>query len=134
MEVETIQARAEPGVSGKFVSNHLANERTFLAYLRTAVSLMSFGIAINRFSFFLMETRPSPGSGSALPDLVHSGQVGIGMVVIGIGLLGWAAGRYAQVSRQIERQEFQPQPRNILILTAIVMGSAVGGLVWIYFR
>ena len=61
----------------KFVTNHLANERTFLAYLRTAVSLMSFGIAINRFSFFLIESNAMPGSRQFLPDLVHSGQVGI---------------------------------------------------------
>jgi putative membrane protein len=69
-----------------------------------------------------------------VPDLVHSGQVGIGMVVIGMGLLGWAAGRYAQVYRQIERQEFVPQPGNIFILTGLVMVSAVVGLVWIYIR
>jgi|SRR5271168_2967303 len=36
-----------------FLSNHLANERTYLAYLRTAISLMRFRIAINRFSIFL---------------------------------------------------------------------------------
>jgi putative membrane protein len=132
MAVETIRGKAVADAGSKFVTNHLANERTFLAYLRTAVSLMSFGIAINRFSFFLQQAKTAPGV--LVPDLVHSGQVGIGMVVIGMGLLGWAAGRYAQVYRQIERQEFVPQPGNIFILTGLVMVSAVVGLVWIYIR
>ncbi len=116
----------------KFVTNHLANERTFLAYLRTAVSLMSFGIAINRFSFFLRESRTLPGSPGFLPDLVHSGQVGVGMVVIGMGLLGWAAMRYVQIFRQIERRHFAPHPGHILLLTALVMVGALTGLVWMF--
>lgn len=134
MAVETIKGDARAAVGSKFVTNHLANERTFLAYLRTAMSLMSFGIAINRFSFFLVQSRASPGAQDFVADMVHSEQVGIGMVVIGMGLLGWAAGRYSQVFRQIERQEFFPQPRNILILTGLVMVSAVLGLVWLFIR
>jgi putative membrane protein len=124
--------REAPG--SKFVTNHLANERTFLAYLRTAVSLMSFGIAINRFSYFLRESRDLPGSPGVLPDLVHSGQVGLGMVVIGMGLLGWAAMRYVQIFRQIERREFAPHPVHILVLTALVMLSALLGIFWMFVR
>jgi putative membrane protein len=118
--------------TSRFVTNHLANERTFLAYLRTAVSLMSFGIAINRFSFFLIESNAMPAWRILLPDLVHSGQVGTGMVVIGMGLLGWAAMRYVQIFRQIERQVFAPRPVHMLILTALVMAGALLGLVWMF--
>ena len=37
------------------VSEHLANERTILAWIRTAIAVMTLGIAINRFSLFLVE-------------------------------------------------------------------------------
>ena len=70
MAVETIRGKAVADAGSKFVTNHLANERTFLAYLRTAVSLMSFGIAINRFSFFLQQAKTAPGV--LVSDLVHS--------------------------------------------------------------
>jgi uncharacterized membrane protein YidH (DUF202 family) len=43
----------EAGAKLTHITDHLSNERTYLAYLRTGVSLMSFGIAINRFSIFL---------------------------------------------------------------------------------
>jgi putative membrane protein len=32
---------------------HQANERTFLAWLRTSITLIGFGLAINRFGLFL---------------------------------------------------------------------------------
>ena len=37
------------------VTDHLANERTFLAWIRTAIAVMTLGVAINRFALFLME-------------------------------------------------------------------------------
>ena len=44
------------------VSEHLANERTILAWVRTAIAVMTLGIAINRFSLFLIEfARMVPG-------------------------------------------------------------------------
>ena len=42
------------------LSEHLANERTYLAYLRTAISLISFGITINRFSIYLVQSKLPP--------------------------------------------------------------------------
>ena len=37
------------------VSEHLANERTILAWVRTAIAIITLGIALNRFSLFLVE-------------------------------------------------------------------------------
>lgn len=39
---------------------HLGNERTHLAYLRTTVSLIGFGITINRFSTYLIQNDEAP--------------------------------------------------------------------------
>ncbi|HEY5807932.1 MAG TPA: DUF202 domain-containing protein [Povalibacter sp.] len=43
---------AEPRAS---VTDHLANERTHLAYVRTAVALFAFGITLHQFSWFMSE-------------------------------------------------------------------------------
>ena len=37
---------------------HLANERTFLAWLRTSIALIGFGLAIARFGLFLRQGQP----------------------------------------------------------------------------
>ncbi|WP_167516127.1 MULTISPECIES: YidH family protein [Mucilaginibacter] len=33
-------------------SDHLANERTFLAWIRTSIALMGFGFVVVKFSLF----------------------------------------------------------------------------------
>ncbi|HOK48281.1 MAG TPA: DUF202 domain-containing protein, partial [Bryobacteraceae bacterium] len=47
------EGRQNEGGTDASARDHLANERTFLAWLRTAVALISLGIAINRFSLYL---------------------------------------------------------------------------------
>ena len=37
------------------ISDHLANERTFLAWIRTSVGLMGFGFVVVKFSIFLKQ-------------------------------------------------------------------------------
>jgi putative membrane protein len=134
MPADVTQTHGENGQRARplFLSDHLANERTYLAYLRTAVSLMSFGIAINRFSFFLAQSNSLPNRPHPASWLVSSEQLGIGMVALGMVLLVWAAVHYALILRQIERQDFRPRPRNVLILTALVLVCAAGGVVWLF--
>jgi len=80
---------------------HMANERTHLAYLRTTVSLIGFGITINRFSGYLIQNNEGPqGSRVMLRD---AGNAGLGMVILGLALLVWSITRYWHVSKDIER-------------------------------
>jgi putative membrane protein len=37
----------------KCYSDHAANERTFLAWVRTAIAVMAFGFLVERFDFFM---------------------------------------------------------------------------------
>jgi putative membrane protein len=130
MAQKTIKADSamEHSTRPTFLSDHLSNERTYLSYLRTAVSLMSFGIAINRFSLFLEQSCSAP---SAHPP-ASAAQLGIGMVAIGMALLAWAAVRYVLILHHIEQQDFRPRPGSILILTALVLVFALGGVVWLF--
>ena len=44
---------------------HQANERTFLAWLRTSIALIGFGFAIARFGLFLRQLRVAVAQNSA---------------------------------------------------------------------
>jgi len=80
---------------------HLGNERTHLAYLRTTVSLIGFGITINRFSTYLIQNDQAPKGGRLM--LHDASNAGIGMVLLGLALLVWSLVRYRLVTRDIER-------------------------------
>ncbi len=71
----------------------LANERTYLAYIRTALAFIAFGFVIARFSLFAREfstlvhsTNPEPGLSTAF---------GTAMAVFGLLVALLGARRYA---------------------------------------
>ena len=76
---------------------HLANERTFLAWVRPTIALVSLGFVITRLGLFLRE------AGMNAPRLSHSvSPISIGLMGFGALLTVLAAWRYAAVNRQIE--------------------------------
>jgi putative membrane protein len=112
------------------LSEHLANERTYLAYLRTSVSLMSFGLAINRFSFYLEQFREMEIPKDSVS--VHgSQQLGIAMMILGMALLVWASIYYNNVFQQIEAQDFRPMRSGIFVVTSVLLVAGLIGVVWL---
>jgi putative membrane protein len=120
---------------------HLANERTYLAYVRTSIALISFGITINRFSLFLIETRPGamaekPAPGVPPPRLLlgDTEHLGMGMVIGGLVLLIWSAIRYSRIRAQIQRDEFTSDAITIWFVTCGVLVLGVWSVLWLFQR
>lgn len=101
---------------------HQANERTFLAWLRTSIALISFGFAIARFGIFLRQLDQTlTQHPDSAPHLLSSENLGISLVVFGVFLIALAAWRYSVVFRQIEQGDYQPNPVVIWVITAIAI-------------
>lgn len=98
------------------VSDHLANERTFLAWLRTAISMMGFGAVIVR----LREVAPP----SALHASLHTVHLGLLFIVIGVAMIPFALWNWAQTRRAIDSDEYRPAFWGMLIF-AVVLGLAI---------
>lgn len=90
--------------------DHLANERTFLAWLRTGVAVIVFGFAIGRFSAMLREVTLPSGTVVGMGVSVWFGTVAVagGVVLTLVGLL-----RYRQTRRQLDAGRFEPAGRFI---------------------
>jgi putative membrane protein len=116
------------------IRDHLANERTFLAYLRTSLSLLSIGISINRFSLYLLEKSVGPVGSGERATLVGAEQLGVGMVVIGLVLLIYGIVRFTQMNRGIESQTYRPNTAAMWLLSGIVMVGAIGGVLLLFSR
>ena len=113
------------------VTEHLANERTFLAWIRTAIAVMTLGVAINRFALFLMEIH------QVLPEVRHLAnrhieKLGIGLVILGIVMLVGATWHYLHVGRTIESETYRPASRTMVATAIIVMLMGGSSLVWLF--
>jgi putative membrane protein len=75
----------------------LANERTYLAYIRTALAFIAFGFVIARFSLFAREFSVLVHSRNPEPGL--STTFGTSMALFGILVAVLGAWRYARTDR-----------------------------------
>ena len=98
-------------------TNHAANERTFLAWIRT-------GLAVTAFGFFLVKLNvvvDGVGRGS-LPDLpaeeagpfvaAAAHYAGLAMVVVGIAIIARSGAAFERTRRAINRDEVVQIPRS----------------------
>lgn len=90
----------------KNASQHLSNERTYLSYIRTAIALIGFGVATNRFSVFLIQSNEISKHESMGWSLVNLERAGLGMVISGMILVIWAVLNYTRVRRQDRPRKF----------------------------
>ena len=92
-------------------SDHAANERTFLAWVRTGIAVMAFGFVVEKFNVFLLtisDVNPLDG-GRRLQLERLSGPLGryegLALVIVGLVLVVVAATRFVRTSRQLDDQE-----------------------------
>ncbi|MEH2349613.1 MAG: DUF202 domain-containing protein [Nostoc sp.] len=101
---------------------HQANERTFLAWLRTSIALISFGFAIARFGIFLRQLNLAiTQQETSVNPLSNSENLGLALVICGILVVVLAAWRYNQVFWQIERADYRPNRLMVWIMTGVVI-------------
>ncbi len=86
--------------------DHLANERTFLAWVRTGVATIIFGFAIGRFSIALREFMKLEGHSSATPGLTT--WLGVVSTLGGVLLILAGLGRYHKTKLQLDSNTFEP--------------------------
>jgi len=104
---------------------HLANERTVLAWTRTAITFMGLGFVVARFGIFLrqIETGPHPGTH-------YSGIIGIGLVVAGLSTAAISVVRFFRAREQIDAGQFQAEYWPEVSLAA--MTGAIGIALIVY--
>lgn len=108
-------------------ADHLANERTFLAWIRTSIALMGFGFVIVKFAVFLRQMSFVIGENTsvqATPARGFSAATGIIMVALGALMTILAFMRYRSIERQLNKDNFHPSEWLIIAVTiSIIAGS-----------
>ena len=116
------------------IVQHASNERTFLAWIRTSISLIMFGFVVEKFSFSIRQLSFVVRSGHPVQSPNHYiGQLVTGVVLIGLGAVisVLAFLKYLWVAKQIEKNDFQHSTFLDLLVTLIIFFSAILLLIYL---
>lgn len=103
----------------KLLTNeHLANERTLLAWIRTAVGIMAFGFVVVKFSLFIKQLALVMGKPYAIRSQGYSGPVGILLVIFGAVALVVGMVRYQRTHRQLLSGGFEQRSTLLYVFAA----------------
>jgi putative membrane protein len=110
---------------------HLANERTLLAWVRTSLALMGLGFVVARFGLFLRqlaaETRSAADPGAAI-----STPLGVMLVAAGLLAMVLATIRFFRARAQIERGSFEPEAWAEMVLVALTLAGGAGLIAYLF--
>jgi putative membrane protein len=115
-------------------SDHAANERTFLAWVRTGIAVIVFGFVIEKFNLFVltMASVSSLDAGHRLQLERVSGPLGrydgLALVLVGLALIVAAAVRFVRTGWRLDDQETHSASslRAELILSAALALTVAG--------
>jgi putative membrane protein len=101
------------------VTDQLANERTFLAYLRTALACIGFGFVVARFGLFVRELAAQSGMSEHTANV--SAPLGIVMICAGIAIAIFGGYRFVVVERAIAQGAKAPLSLRAAVASVIVL-------------
>jgi putative membrane protein len=89
-------------------TDHAANERTFLAWVRTGIAVIAFGFVIEKFNLFALSM-----ASASLPEVGHRLQLerlsgplgrydGLALILVGLVLVVIAAARFVRTGRLLD--------------------------------
>ncbi len=108
-------------------SDHAANERTFLAWVRTGIAVIALGFVIEKFNLFVLTLARTAGVGNGLRLERLSGSLGryegLAFIAGGILLIVLATARFARTTALIDDTTTHPagSVRAELIVSAALI-------------
>lgn len=106
------------------IRDHLANERTYLSWMRSGIALMGFGVVIVRMRILHppLAAQP-PGSGWKL---------GLAFAVVGLLSVLLSAQHYFVVRNDIEQDTYEPPDRWVILSTLAILLLGLGVVYYIF--
>lgn len=116
----------------KGLSDHQANERTFLAWIRTAIALMAFGFLIEKFTIFVAYIQLVLHRQTAHASAGFAAIVGASMVLMGVLMVVAATVRFFWIRRKIDSEVSESLGPPLIELLLGIMLSVAGVLLVFY--
>jgi putative membrane protein len=106
------------------IRDHLANERTYLSWMRSAIALMGFGVLIVRLRILRPPMAPQPpGAGWKL---------GLAFAVVGLLAVLLSTQHYFVVRDDIEEDTYAPPDRWIILSSLSLLFLGIGVIYYVF--
>jgi len=103
------------------VSEHLANERTYLAWLRTGIAIVGLGFIIAKFGLALRDLLPTIASTS-----IHlSGLIGLVLVIAGSLIELMAAKRFVKNQERIRLGKYEATSGIAVVISIALFATTM---------
>ena len=114
-------------------TDHAANERTYLAWVRTAIAVMAFGFLVEKFDLFL-EVAAQSLSGKRPTALNQTvGDVaGLLLILLGGAMMVVATMRFRQIAKDIDAADVRPGRGTRMDVTLVMLLLALGGTLFAF--
>jgi putative membrane protein len=117
----------------KRYSDHAANERTFLAWVRTAIAVMAFGFVIERFDLVLQMAAPQLADKQLAPHHQWFANIaGLAFIVLAVAMIVIAGIRFVQTGKNIETETDVPSPGERFDLALAALIGLLGVALFLY--
>jgi putative membrane protein len=105
-------------------TDHLANERTFLAWVRTSITIMAFGFVVAKFGLLLRELAAS--SSGMVASAPISEATGVLLVLAGAALLVLAFARFRATREDLDAGRYRVRAGLEWALTLTMVAISIG--------
>ena len=102
------------------ITDHLANERTFLAWIRTSIGIMAFGFVVVKFSLFIKQISIILGKENIVQSRGYSAIVGIVLVAVGTAMAVLSYIRFKQTEKQLKAGFYHHSSLLITVLISFI--------------
>ncbi len=113
--------------------DHAANERTWLAWIRTAIAIIAFGFIIERFELFTAYLKASAAAGApASPTPPGVNPLALLLVLVGIAVIVFSTWRFRTHQKIIERESNETYRAGVPIVgLAVLLVVTALALAWL---
>lgn len=113
-------------VDSKYIQQHLANERTYLAWVRTSITIMGVGFLITNLHFSTLTIKINMAN-------LLARLIGLASILVGIIALLFTTISYFKKGREINNQTFKFSRSMVVYLSiSLILVFLVFGLYYLY--
>lgn len=118
-----IEVKTKARLNPSRVRDHLANERTYLAWMRSAIALMGFGVVIVRLRHFFPPQAHSPG---------NSWKLGLLFSLVGLVTVLLSTQHYFSIRHAIDEDTYEPSSRWVLLFSIAITLLGAGVIYYVF--